>query len=104
MIKKLTAILFLLFFCTGCDKGPAVPEDTLVKVYTDIVIAQDTTADSSKNVFVINEEIFRRYNITAEQYKKSIDYLNEDMLRWESFFDKAIKYAEDLKQKAEKNG
>ncbi len=104
MIKNFTPLLFIIIIFAGCDKGPEIPEDTLVKVYTDIIIAQDTTADTTKNIFQINEEVFRRYNITSEQYRKSIDYLNEDPLRWESFFDKAIRYAEDLKRNAEKNG
>lgn len=91
---------FLLSFSTGCSHSHKIDEDKFVRVYTDIVIAQDTSNADVKQMESIKKKIFMRYNITGAQYDSTLSYYNADPERWEKFFDKTIKYVEGLRDKA----
>ena len=102
-LKYSIIFLFIIILLPACENKSEISEDTLVKIYTDVVIAQDTSDADSLDFTEVNQAVFNRYNVTAEDYRKSIMLLNEDAERWQEFFDKVIKYAENLKRDAEKN-
>jgi Domain of unknown function (DUF4296) len=90
-------VLFLLFL--GCNKEKVIEEDKLVLIYSDMLIAQDTVTLSSAGLDSLREAEFKKYNVTRELYKKTLDYYNQDSERWESFFDKVIAHVENLRKK-----
>ncbi len=91
------SVLFLLLF--SCNKEKIIEEDKLVHIYSDMLIAQDTVTLSSTGLDSLRDAVFKKYNVTEELYKKTIDYYNRDSNRWESFFDKVIAHVENLKKK-----
>lgn len=74
----------------GCLNSGKIDEDKFVIVYTDILIAQDTSTTSLKD---LKKQILKKHGETEESYQKTIKYYNEDIARWEDFFDKVEKYA-----------
>ena len=93
-------ITFVLF--SACEKSPALPEDKFIKVYVDILVAQDTLQDKSIPPDSIRAIILKKHNIPDSLYTNTIDYYNSSEERWEKFFDRAIKYVEELKNVKEK--
>ncbi|MDR3666915.1 MAG: DUF4296 domain-containing protein [Ignavibacteriaceae bacterium] len=88
-------LLFLSSFmgCTG-----RISEDKFISVYSDIVIAQDTTK-TTNNLVQIKNVVFKRYNVTEKEYNATLNYYNSDPRKWEPFFNKAISRLEGLKSK-----
>lgn len=96
MSKKTIILLFFSFLIlTGC-KTKRIDEDKFIKIYTDIIIMKDTTGISIDNV---KKEVFQKYNTSDKEYQNTLNYYNEDPEKWEAFFDKAIAYLENQKNK-----
>lgn len=96
MSKKTIILLFFSFLIlTGC-KPKRIDEDKFIKIYTDIIIMKDTTGISIDNV---KKEVFQKYNTSDKEYQNTLNYYNEDPEKWEAFFDKAIAYLENQKNK-----
>ena len=93
----LLPVLFLLFF--SCSKQKIIEEDKLIQIYSDMLIAQDTVTLSSAGIDSLREAVFKKYNVTEELYKTTLDYYDRDSDRWQSFFDKVIAHVENLKKK-----
>lgn len=102
-MTKTTFILiaFLLAaFLSNCSNNEVIEEDKFIKIYTDIIIAQDSIENDPEKLDSLRSEVFKKYNIDQIQYEKTIEYYNEDPERWKSFFEKTIAYIETLKSKA----
>ena len=99
--KKLILIIpvFLIgiILFSGCEEDPPVNEDKFAKVYTDIVIAQDTIEADIINLDSLKRVVFKRYDLNQDDYKNMINYLNKDEKRWQEFFEKVISYVEEQK-------
>lgn len=97
-ISVLIAAVFsiILYSCDGSNK---IPEDDFIKIYSDIIIAQDTLKLSGEELLSIKKNILKKHNYSEQDYEFTVNYYNEDVKRWEIFFDKAIKYLEDLRKK-----
>lgn len=91
-----TAISFLLLGCFGSDK---IPEDDFIEIYSDIIIVQDTLKLNGEELLLHKKIILKKYNYTEQEYENTIDYYNEDVGRWENFFEKTLQYLEELKKK-----
>ncbi|MCL5030262.1 MAG: DUF4296 domain-containing protein [Bacteroidetes bacterium] len=106
MIQKdiLKSLYFLqitiLLFLSGCSKNSKIDEDKFIKIYTDIVVAQDTIKAPSYKFDSLKTVVFNRYGITSKDYNSTIDYYNQDPQRWEKFFDKVTAYVEKLKKQS----
>ncbi len=102
MKKCLLFCVFVTVLIISCDEEETIPEGKFIKVYVDILVAQDTLQNKSISPDSIRAIVLKKYNIPDSVYKKTIDYYNSSEERWEKFFDKAIKYVEDLKAVKEK--
>ena len=60
-----------------------------------MLIMQDTMSFKSSE---IKEKVLAQYNIDSSDYKKTIDYYNNEPERWKDFFTKAEAYIDSLKQ------
>src|SRR4030042_5130698 len=89
-----TSLLFIiLFLFYGCRDRNIIEEEKFVIIYSDLLIATDsTTVDSAKT------GVFKRYDISGEKYEKTVEYYNSNPQKWEEFFNKVIAHIEDLKK------
>lgn len=90
------ALSIILLGCFGSDK---IPEDNFIKIYTDIIIVQDTLKLSGEELLLHKKTILKKYNYTEQEYENTVNYYNEDVERWEIFFEKTLNYLEELKKK-----
>ena len=101
-MNKIIAVTLLSILIFGCNKDKVIPEDEFIKVYVDILVAQDTLQNKSIPPDSIRAIVLKKHDIPNSVYKQTIDYYNSSDERWEKFFDKAIKYVEKLKDAKEK--
>ena len=102
MKKCFLFCFFISLLIISCNKDKVIPEDRFIKVYVDILVAQDTLQDKSIPPDSIRAIILKKHNIPDSLYTNTIDYYNSSEERWKNFFDRAIKYVEELKNVKEK--
>ena len=103
-LKNFLLLIFyvLLFaFLSNCSEEEIIPEDKLIKIYVDILIAQDTTSDKSITTDSLKAIVLKKYDVPDSLYLKSIENYKASPAKWEAFFDNAIKYVEELRAKPE---
>jgi adenylate kinase family enzyme len=91
--------LSILLLIPGCSKKNVIDEDKFVKIYADLVIQQDTLKNLSVKNDSLKQIVFKRYNVSEKEYKKTIDYYNNDPRKWEKFFKRVKGYLEKLNKK-----
>ena len=84
-------------FIFSCSKDDILPEDKFIKIYIDILVAQDTLTDNSISNDSLKTLILQKYNVADSVFTKTIEYYNYDPAKWEKFFEEAIKQVEELK-------
>jgi hypothetical protein len=101
--KIKVVLLYLLIFpvIVSCSEDEIIPEEKLVKIYVDILIAQDTTTDKSISADSLKIIVLAKYDVPDSLYIKSIEHYNSSPAKWEEFFNNAIKYVEELRANAE---
>ncbi len=105
-ILLLISLVFATLF-SACQNQNRINEDKFVKIYTDMVIAQDSIIDKKTpdSLQVVNprtnarNEILKRYNVSLDQYQSTVDYYNQYPERWQTFFDKVIANVDSMKTK-----
>jgi len=101
--RKIFPFLLIIFLLlSACEKKSPIPEEEFIKVYVDLLILQDTTGTNTSSFDSLKTLVFKNHSVSAEEYDATINYYNSEPKRWEGFFDKAIAYAEKLKNKAKK--
>jgi len=94
----LWGILFIVSFLS-CSEKPPVPEKKLIKIYVDMLVAQDTISNKAVSIDSLRTIILKKYDLSGKSYRESIQYYSKDPEKWNRFFDKAIEYVEELKAK-----
>lgn len=92
-------ILILSVAILSCKNPQAIEEKKFVKIYTDMILMQDT---SSSSQLEIKNEVLKRFNISEKDYDITIKFYNDDPERWQPFFDSVITYIEKMKPKPKK--
>jgi hypothetical protein len=90
-------IIIFALLLSGCT-NKTVDENKFVKIYAEMIIAQDTADYAPNNFKSIQDTIFKRYGVTRVEYNATVDSYNKDPQKWENFFDKAIAYVQTLKK------
>jgi hypothetical protein len=96
-----------IFFYSCSDREP-VGRDKMVRIYTDLLLAQDSLTFKSnvpgKNALQdsVKQGIFRKYNVSSADYENTINYYNENPEYWESFFTRTTVYLDSLKKAADR--
>ena len=93
--------LLIFAFIISCSENEILPEDELIKIYVDILIAQDTTTDKSITTDSLKATVLKKYDVNDSLYVNSIEHYNSSPEKWEGFFNNAIKYAEELRANAD---
>ena len=94
-------------FLSSCQNQNRIDEDKFVKIYTDMVITQDSIvdkkeADSSKAInskTAARDSVLKKHNVTLAQYQATVDYYNQDPERWQTFFEKVLAEVDSMKTK-----
>lgn len=97
------SVLFLLIlspilFLT-CERSAPIPENKLVKIYSEIVLIQDTSKLSQSEIKHI---VFKKFSVNESDYEETIKFYNRTPEKWQSFFDSVIVYIERVKPKSVK--
>jgi len=95
--KNITIVFLITVFIFSCSNDDILPEDKFVKIYIDILVAQDTLNDNSISNDSLKTLILQKYNVADSVFTKTIEYYNYDPAKWEKFFEDAIKHVEELK-------
>lgn len=83
----------------GCSKEQKIDEKTFVKVYSDLVIAQDSLAMDSTAFVNEKKNIFTRYSVSKEMYVKTLEYYKKNPDEWKALFKKVIAYLREQEKK-----
>ncbi|HKJ80453.1 MAG TPA: DUF4296 domain-containing protein [Ignavibacteriaceae bacterium] len=88
-------IILSSLLLTSCSQKKGIDEAKFIKVYCDLLIAQDTTHEMNDKM---RQEIFDKYSISKEEYNSTIQLYNNNPKKWDKFFDKAITYLQKLRK------
>ena len=102
-MKKYFLLVLILFLFAFCSEKPPVPEEKMIKIYTDLMFAQDTVLITSENVDSLKSEVFKRNDVLENDYVNTLEFYNKSPHRWEKFFKRVIEYVESLKTKPEES-
>lgn len=91
--------IVISFSLQSCKESPPVDEKKFIRIYTDMIIMQDTSSSTQQE---IKKEVLKRFNVTENDYDNTIKYYNNDPERWQPFFDSVITYIEKIKPKPTK--
>ncbi len=95
--NKLFFLLTAIVILPGCSKSRVISEDKFMKVYVDLVVAQDTSNAPIAKFDSVKAIVFKRNDITKEEYDATIDYYNKDPQKWQDFFRKTTMYVNKLR-------
>ena len=95
LIFILTILLFLL---PVCNQNNIIEEEKFIEIYTDIIIAKDTTSVTTQSKDAVIKSVLAKHNVTLDTYKTTVEYYNQDSERWEKFFAQTITYLEKKRQ------
>lgn len=95
--------LIVVLFLIGCDKKQPIPEEKFLEVYSDLVIAQDTSTTQNKEERdSIQQMVFSRYNVSLDEYEKTTEFYSSNPAKWETFFNRVIDSLEARKTRVPK--
>ena len=100
-IKIILIHFFLALVLVNCSEEDILPEEKLIKIYVDILIAQDTTSDKSISTDSLKVIVLNNHDVPDSLYLKAIEHYKSSPAKWEAFFDNAIKYVEELRANPE---
>ena len=98
-ITTLIIVTILITSLISCTEKEKIPQEKFIKIYVDILIAQDTSSVLNPSLDSMKALVFERYDITDSLYEENIGFYNESPERWNAFFDSALVYIEYLKSK-----
>jgi len=87
----------ILFTSISCSKRN-INEEIAVKIYVENLIVEESYVSSADSLAFLKKEIFSKYSISENDYKKFLIDIKSNEERWRSFFTKAEEYLEELKK------
>lgn len=93
--------VFILIAASGCAKTKVLEEGKFMKVYVDLVVAQDTSNTPIAKFDSVRAVVFKRDGISSEEYDATISYYNNDPQKWQKFFLKTTEYVDNLRRKSQ---
>ena len=97
-VKRIKLLIILIPLClSACSDFQKIEQDKLVKIYVDILIAEEKYFDDTDSLKIRYNEIFESYDVSEEDYLKQIEFLALDRDEWDRFFNKAYAYIDTLK-------
>lgn len=94
MKKYIYISVFFILLIIACNDEPPVDESKFVKVYTVLISAPDSLVTDTLSFANYKQEVFRKFELSEEDYRNVISYFNKKPERWTEFFEKVIRYIE----------
>ncbi len=94
--RFIVSSLIIAALFSACQKSK-LDVDTLVRIYVENVIIEETFASNQDSIKIKKEELFERYKISRNEYETELNAIGADQKKWEEFFKKANALLEDLK-------
>lgn len=89
VISSIVLIVIVLSF--SCSDSAPIEDKKLIKIYSDMLFMQDTTALSQVE---IKHNVLKKYSVNQSDYDKTISVYNKNPERWQKFFDSVVVYIE----------
>ena len=90
--------MFTIFIASSsCDQAPPISDKKFIKVYSEMVLMQDT---SSLSQILIKDTVLNKFKISKNDYDRTIEFYNNNPEKWQTFFDSVIVYMEKVKPKS----
>lgn len=107
MKRFVCIVLCALALCSCAKRSKVIPEDTLAKIYTDMLmqdqwIAANTQFKKTADTTLVYDHIFAQYGYTFADYDRSVDYYVHHPKKFEKFLSRASKRAENYVKRLEK--
>jgi hypothetical protein len=102
---NLKIIFFLFIFALlfiGCDNKPPISENKFIQVYVDLLILKDTTNTTIYSFDSLKIKLFEKHDISSQQYNSTLDFYKSNPEKWQGIFEKAISYAEEMRDSSAK--
>lgn len=84
----------LLLVLLSCSDYAPVEQDKLVRIYSDMLIMQDS---SSLSGIEIQNKVLKVYDVSISDYQTSIEHLKKEPERWQKFYDSVVVHLQSLK-------
>ncbi len=92
---------------SACQNKNRINEGKFVKIYTDMVITQNSIVDKEDvdSLQIVNpltaarDSILKKHNVSLAQYQATVDYYNQNPERWQKFFEKVLAESDSMKAK-----
>lgn len=102
MITRLGIVILLMSILVGCSENPEKPDHLIPqKKYVDMLVElqlvrsyADNAETDSATVDSLTQEVYKRYNVTAQQFKETHQYYQQFPQEQKERVEKAI---EELK-------
>ena len=93
----ISAIILFIFLFNACNDSSELDQDTMVSVYVNIVVAEETFRDNPDSLAVVSQSIYDSFGITEEEYRFTFNQHKNDKEYWDEFFNKSLAYLDSLK-------
>lgn len=107
MKRFVCIILCALAVCSCARRSRVIPEDTLAKIYIDMLMQDQWIGSNSQyrktaDTTLVYDHIFADYGFTVEDYNRSVDYYIHHPKRFEKILTNAGKRMENYAKRLEK--
>ena len=99
MKSYLYLVLFILIVFSSCNTEKEIDQETMVKVYVDMLIAKDTLYQDQNLLIVEKNNILDKYNVNDADFSYTLKKYGEDKEIWNEFFKIAFEYLDTLKNR-----
>lgn len=93
-----SAIVIFVILFSACDSNKKLDQDTMVDLYVNVVIAEEAYPNNLDSLIAKRDSVFRKFGVTEEEYKNTLESYKEDKEYWDEFFPKALAIIDSLKK------
>lgn len=101
-MKKSHLIIFfflLIILFSSCSKQNEIQENTLIKIYAEMVFMEDSTTLSKQE---IKSAVLSRFEISEKDFDNTVKNYSDKPDKWQKFLDNVIAYIDTLQKKSKK--
>lgn len=95
-VRKTSFTFLIIIFLFACSKEKTIENETLARVYVDLLLAEDIYVGTD-SLELKKNEIMIKYGISKEIYDSTFIKLEHDSEKWDDFFKLANSYLDTLK-------
>ena len=96
---RITLIFLIIsvLFIGGCSSKEKIDKEKIAHLYVDILVSQETYKYNVDSLKIAVDSLYKDYQMTEDQYKKTLEKFKYDEKTWDEFFKLAEEYLDTLK-------